>query len=234
MARKTITGEWAATASASEIVEPIITKQNAGWTAEKPPYQNFNWAWQIFTNMLQNAEQFGIMQWSTDTTYPQYGLSLGSDGSVYQSQLSSNQGNDPTTDDGANWISYNSALKPDTEYLALTSGSSDLTESNTSSTFAYNIADFVGPGIVPANIRGLYVRFFSNFKGSFSHTYTDPAGVTRTHRNDMGAFSSDGNYVAMDEIVLIPINKSQASISISCSAANATLGFEIIAVSQCF
>lgn len=106
MARKTITTEWAGTAAPSEIVEPLLAKQNAGWTAEKPPYQNFNWAWQIFTNMLQNAEQNGIMEWSADTTFSQYGLSMGADGKVYQSRVAANQGNDPTTDTGANWLEW--------------------------------------------------------------------------------------------------------------------------------
>lgn len=119
MARKTISAEWANSAAPSEIVAPSGTKQNNGWTAEKPPYQNFNWAWQIFTNMLQNSEQNGIMEWSTDTTYPQYGLTLGSDGKVYQSQLASNQGNDPTTDGGTNWLEW---IANGVEYSAGTSG----------------------------------------------------------------------------------------------------------------
>lgn len=112
MARQTIPAEWANAAAPSEIVAPTSGKQNAGWGAEKPPYENFNWAWQLFTNMLQNAEQLGIMEWKTDTEYQQWGLCIATDGAVYQSQLASNQGNDPTTDDGTNWEKYVSAGIP--------------------------------------------------------------------------------------------------------------------------
>lgn len=52
----------------------------------------------------QHIEQNGIPRWLTDTEYADGGLALGSDGVIYQSQGAANQGNDPTTDDGTNWL----------------------------------------------------------------------------------------------------------------------------------
>ena len=102
MARKTIETVWAAD-NPSAIEEPSTSKQQEGYSAEKPPYQYHNWKFNQYSSMLQDAEKNGVMSWLTDTSYNQGGLCLGSDGIVYQSQIDSNQGNDPTTDGGTNW-----------------------------------------------------------------------------------------------------------------------------------
>ena len=42
-------------------------------------------------------------EWQSGTTYAEYDAVIGSDGQTYRSLVSSNLGNDPTTDDGSNW-----------------------------------------------------------------------------------------------------------------------------------
>lgn len=101
MARQSITNIWANAATADKLVTPDASKQNSGWLAEKPSFRIFNWFWQKVTNMLQNAEKYGIMEWSAETNYPLYGLCLDpSTGIVYKSKAGSNL-NHAVTD--VNW-----------------------------------------------------------------------------------------------------------------------------------
>lgn len=91
MARQTITGIWANAATSDKIAAPTTTKLNAGWAAEKPSFRIFNWFWQKITNMIQNAEKYGIMEWSAETLYPLYGLTLApATGIVYKSKQANN------------------------------------------------------------------------------------------------------------------------------------------------
>lgn len=105
MARETVETIWAEN-NPSGVVAPSSGTQENGYGAVKPPFQEHNWVFQKCFDMLQNAEQLGIMEWSTDTEYPQYGLATGSDGEVYKSQIAANQGNDPTVDSGTNWLAW--------------------------------------------------------------------------------------------------------------------------------
>ena len=231
MARKTITGEWAATASTSEIVEPTTVKQNAGWTAEKPPYQNFNWAWQIFTNMLQNAEQFGIMQWSTDTTYPQYGRALGTDGNWYKSKAPGNQGNDPVSDT-AN--TYWTGEKNDFEYAAITGtsgvvGTGDLSgvtglsydsgSTSASGSATYIMSNFTGASLVPSEIRSIHIEAsvransITNQKAEVLVSYPD--GTTKPLLLTERDAQQGENSTWVTLVAEVPVNKSQPSIALS-------------------
>lgn len=54
----------------------------------------------------RHIEQNGIPRWDTRTTYTDGALALGSDDVIYQSQTANNQNNDPTTDNGTNWVDY--------------------------------------------------------------------------------------------------------------------------------
>ena len=91
MARQTITGIWASAAAGDKITAPTTDKLNNGWVAEKPSFRIFNWFWQKITNMIQNAEKYGIMEWSSETNYPQYGLTLApATGIVYKSKQANN------------------------------------------------------------------------------------------------------------------------------------------------
>jgi hypothetical protein len=57
------------------------------------------------TQGLAHINEQGIAVWDTDTTYPVSGLAKGSDGDVYKA-LALQSGNDPTTDDGTNWVDW--------------------------------------------------------------------------------------------------------------------------------
>jgi hypothetical protein len=100
--RRTVAQNWAAN-NPSGVDAPDSSTQLNGYAAVKPPYQEHNWLFQLATSMLQSAERKGFMEWLSTTTYAQYGLTFGSDGVIYQSQIASNSGNDPVSDDGTNW-----------------------------------------------------------------------------------------------------------------------------------
>lgn len=100
-----LTRVWANGAPPANVVDPDTTtpgKVNAGWQAEVPPFEHFNFLQKWFTQGLAHFNEEGVGVWDTDTTYPIYGLAKGSDGEIYQSVLEQS-GNDPVSDDGANW-----------------------------------------------------------------------------------------------------------------------------------
>ena len=73
-----LTRVWASGAPGGNIEDPDVTvpgKFAAGWDAEIPPFENFNFLQQLFTQGLAHANEFGIMQWDTDTEYPLGGRS---------------------------------------------------------------------------------------------------------------------------------------------------------------
>ena len=100
---------WASGAPGSSVVDPDSTspgKFAAGWLAEVPPFEHFNFLQQLFSQGLAHFNEQGIGVWDSDTTYPAKGLSKGSDGRIYQAVQEQN-GNDPTSDDGTNWFVKN-------------------------------------------------------------------------------------------------------------------------------
>lgn len=101
MARQNISQVWAAAGSKTD---PGGVKVLAGWNAEIPPYQYFNWWKNRVDQMLEHLEKNGVAVWDTNTVYAAEGLALGSDGVLYQAVLSQS-GNNPTTDGGTNWRS---------------------------------------------------------------------------------------------------------------------------------
>ena len=99
-----LTRTWASGAPGGNIEDPDVTvpgKFAAGWTAEIPPFENFNFLQQLFTQGLAHNNEQGINSWDTDTVYPVGALVKGSDGIVYKALISQN-GNDPITP-SANW-----------------------------------------------------------------------------------------------------------------------------------
>lgn len=118
--RKSFPKAWGE--NAGDNTDPGDPKTQAGWVAEIPPYQNENFNQNKITEMLGHIEVNGIPVWLTDTIYPINGLSLASDGLIYQSQGNSNTGNDPTVDSGANWIPYNQFFMAEYKRIAGTSG----------------------------------------------------------------------------------------------------------------
>lgn len=103
--RRYVEQDWAES-NPSGVVAPDTGTQTAGYGAVKPPYQEHNWLFQLMTNMLQYMEQNGIIPWKLEVNYSLKSLTFGSDGVVYQSQVENNQGTDPTTDSGANWLPW--------------------------------------------------------------------------------------------------------------------------------
>jgi len=100
-----LTRVWADQAGAPDVVDPGDPKFHAGWVAEIPTYQNFNFLQQMFTQGLAYFNQQGVGIWDADTTYPAiFGLAKGAtNGYVYQSVVEQS-GNDPESDNGTNWI----------------------------------------------------------------------------------------------------------------------------------
>lgn len=107
-----LTRVWASGAPGGNIEDPDVTvsgKFAAGWEAEIPPFQNFNFLQQLFTQGLAHANEFGIMQWDTNTQYPQHGWARSTvDGDVYVA-LSATQGNEPSVSP-AQWKSLTDVI----------------------------------------------------------------------------------------------------------------------------
>lgn len=101
-----LTRIWANTAPPANVVDPDITtpgKVTAGWQAEVPPFEHFNFLQKWFTQGLAHFNEQGVGIWDTDTTYPIGGMAKGSDNILYQA-LVEQSGNDPVSDGGVNWV----------------------------------------------------------------------------------------------------------------------------------
>lgn len=106
VAKPDLTRVWAAGAPGGNVVDPDVTtpgKFDAGWVAEVPPFEHFNYLQKTFSQGLAHNNEQGINLWDADTVYPINGLTKGSDGEIYFAVIENN-GNDPTSDDGTNWI----------------------------------------------------------------------------------------------------------------------------------
>lgn len=121
ISKPNLTRVWADQAAGGDVVDPGDPKFDAGWLAEIPTYQNFNFLQQLFTQGLAYLNQQGVGVWDTNTTYPAvFGLAKGStNGFIYQSVVEQ-AGNNPETDDGTNWILWS------TDYSAMKSGRKNL------------------------------------------------------------------------------------------------------------
>ena len=100
-----LTRVWAKTAPGGNVVDPdTVTagKFAAGWQAEVPPFEYFNFIQKQITEGLAHINEQGIAVWDDVTTYPIGGLAKGSDGNVYKALVSQND-NDPVSDGGTNW-----------------------------------------------------------------------------------------------------------------------------------
>ncbi len=233
MSRKTVPQEWAILASAPDKSEPSTGKQNAGFVAEKPPYQDFNWAFALFTNMLQNAEQYGIMQWSVDTSYGQYGTALGSNGKVYQSQIALNVGNDPVSD-AVNWtelgrtISDMQTVKVDTY-----NGSAANLKKTTNGPYTYNKSLFAGTGLDTSQIRSIRLAVNIVSSDRFQQpqiTATYPSGATKIIGWSTGGGPSEA--AGTQTVVDIPMNSDTETVTITIGGGSGTKEFEIFEATQ--
>jgi hypothetical protein len=111
-----LTRVWASGAPVANIEDPDVTtpgKFSAGWVAEVPTYQNFNYLQRMMTQALAHFNEEGVGIWDTNTTYPIYGISKGSDGNQYLSFLEQSA-NDPISDNGTNWVRITPDIKAKT------------------------------------------------------------------------------------------------------------------------
>lgn len=103
-AKPDLTRVWASGAPGGNVVDPDVTtpgKFAAGWLAEVPPFEHFNFIQKFITQALAHINEQGICEWDADTTYPIHSLVKGSDGEIYISN-SEQSGNDPTSE-GSYW-----------------------------------------------------------------------------------------------------------------------------------
>jgi len=103
-----LTRVWAGTAPGGNVVDPdTVTagKFAAGWQAEVPPFEYFNFIQKQVTEGLAHINEQGIAVWDDVTTYPVGGLAKGSDGNVYKALVSQND-NNPVSDSGTNWVDW--------------------------------------------------------------------------------------------------------------------------------
>lgn len=107
---------WAEGAAPANIEDPDVTspgKFDAGWTAEIPPFENFNFLQQLFTQGLAHANEYGIMQWDTATPYPDGAWTRSTvDDAVYSLIVGGNPANEPSANP-ADWatVANNVELK---------------------------------------------------------------------------------------------------------------------------
>jgi len=103
-----LTRVWAGTAPGGNVVDPdtvTVGKFAAGWQAEVPPFEYFNFIQKQITEGLAHINEQGIAVWDNVTTYPVGGLAKGSDGNVYKA-ITSQSDNDPVSDGGTNWVDW--------------------------------------------------------------------------------------------------------------------------------
>ena len=101
-----LTRVWAKTAPGGNVVDPdTVTagKFAAGWQAEVPPFEYFNFIQKQVTEGLAHINEQGIAIWDTVTVYPVAALVKGSDGNIYKCSVSQS-GNNPVADPGTNWL----------------------------------------------------------------------------------------------------------------------------------
>lgn len=108
-----LTRIWAGSAPGGNVIDPDTTvpgKFSAGWLAEVPPFEHFNYIQRYFSESNAYNNEQGVNEWDAITVYPVKGIVKGSDGSLYTAILEQ-AGNNPTTDDGTNWSLMNSSKR---------------------------------------------------------------------------------------------------------------------------
>jgi len=82
-----LTRVWASDAPPGNIIDPDVTtpgKVAAGWEAELPPFEHFNFLQKWFTQGLAYFNEQGVAIWDADTAYPLNALAKGIDGKLYK------------------------------------------------------------------------------------------------------------------------------------------------------
>lgn len=103
---------WAAGAPGGNIEDPDVTtpgKFAAGWTAEIPPFEHFNFLQQLFTQALAHINEQGITQWDLVTPYPIGGWAKSTVDDLVYVALTTNVNKEPSANP-ADWETLSSAL----------------------------------------------------------------------------------------------------------------------------
>jgi hypothetical protein len=109
-AKPDLTRVWAAGAPGANVIDPDVSspgKFNAGWLAEIPPFENFNFLQQLFSQGLANLNEEGIFRYDSVTDYPVDAYAKGSDGNIYRAFIANGPGTtvvDPVGDLTGTWI----------------------------------------------------------------------------------------------------------------------------------
>tara|TARA_R110000822_G_scaffold84867_3_gene199020 strand:- start:3853 stop:5220 length:1368 start_codon:yes stop_codon:yes gene_type:complete len=114
-----LTRVWAASAAPTNIEDPDTTvpgKFAAGWTAEVPTFENFNFLQQLFTEALAHISEHGICDWDSVTTYPDKAWVRSTVDQEIYIALSSNINKEPSAN-AAEWVSFKDGI-----FLKLTGG----------------------------------------------------------------------------------------------------------------
>lgn len=122
---------WAEGAPPAYVEDPDVTspgKFDAGWTSEIPPFENFNFLQQLFTQGLAHANEYGIMQWDIATPYPDGAWARSTvDDAVYQLIVGGNPSNEPSASP-ADWIPLSELFIPTSASVSV-SGTATFTNS---------------------------------------------------------------------------------------------------------
>ena len=125
------------------------------------------------------------------------------------------------------------AVKADTQYVPLTAGTQGLGQT-VDGTYAYNIDDFVGVDIVPADIRWLHVSAVSvAFEAAYGKIEcTMPDGSWTDLNDTQGGGGNDNETIRRRILCQVPINKGQTSVSLRISGNRDPREFTILGASQ--
>lgn len=91
---------------------------------ENPTKQDFNAAMFTATQLLAYLHQMGVAEWNTSQEYHTRSIAYRL-GTLYRSVIDSNTGNDPSIDDGTNWVVYGDGPIGVLQYGAVSDGVTD-------------------------------------------------------------------------------------------------------------
>jgi hypothetical protein len=106
MGQQVIDTIWGSTAAGADITDPGDIKMNLGWLEEIPPHEYENFWHNRVDQALEYSQQSGVEAWHSLVIYRDDGLSMGSDGIVYQSQQAANLNHNPVGDNGTWWLPF--------------------------------------------------------------------------------------------------------------------------------
>lgn len=111
--RPAVRDPWATGSSGPiDVVDPGNTYVDVGWPPNGPPPPRgiFNWVLNYCFNGVRFLCRRGICDWSVAENYMLGDITLGSDGSLYQSQIDNNAGTDPTIGGNVSWDTLNNYI----------------------------------------------------------------------------------------------------------------------------